>query len=92
LAIPKSAKHVRAEASEQLGPVIHQIMNATSVLALNVQHLIEKGAACGDETLLADTRSTLERLVKLAREVQRIQALNEGPPNARDSARESGHR
>jgi hypothetical protein len=55
---------------DALSSVVHAIVSVASSLALNVELLVEKSAPCVDQALLDDTRSSLGRLVQLARELR----------------------
>jgi hypothetical protein len=50
---------------------IHGIIEAVAILAVNVEIIVESPGS-GDQELLVDTRVTLDRLVTLAREAQRL--------------------
>ena len=56
---------------ERLGQIVHEIIDATSVLVANLDEVI-KSATYGDQALIDDTHFALERLVALAREAQRL--------------------
>jgi hypothetical protein len=78
--------HVAADIEDPMGRTVRGIIDATSVLAANVEMILAASVGHEDPEMLEDTRKALEQVVVLARHAQKLRERPYHVPAAQEEA------